>query len=90
MRPLIGARMRAYSRLSLARAMSVCARRDVRLGLADIGDGDVELRLRGSAGRRQHFHALGVLPFLVQHRGRLSKAASAASTSISKGLASSS
>src|SRR5262249_19917558 len=48
-------------------------RRDVRFGLADIGDGDVQLRLRRSAGRRQNLHALGVLLFLVQHRVCLSE-----------------
>ena len=46
---------------------------DVCLGLADIGDGDIELRLRGSAARCQHLHALGVLLFLGQHRGRFSE-----------------
>src|SRR5262249_60233102 len=48
-------------------------RRDVRFGLADIGDGDVQLRLRRSAGRRQSLEGFGVLLFLVQHRVCLSE-----------------
>jgi hypothetical protein len=31
------------------------------------------LRLRSRSARRQHLHALGILLFLVQHRGRFSK-----------------
>ena len=49
------------------------AGRNVRLGLADIGDSDIELRLSRSAARRQHLHALGVLLFLVQHHDGFSK-----------------
>ena len=47
--------------------------RDVRLGLADIGDRHIQLRLCRRAARRQYLHALGVLPFVVQHRGSFSE-----------------